>query len=128
MDNDTKLCIIIIIILSLFTIGLIVYSTSVRTSLIDPKNCGHVTGDFGLRPQSSGTTLNTCGETSTEACSFSDILNLAMAVNKCNTFEFCEAFVYNQNSHIMSIINPLDAIAEDQEYDLYSRQTPILVT
>lgn len=127
MDNNAKISLFAIIFLTIVIIALIIYSTSVRTSLINPNNCPSTTGNFGVTPLTSGVTINTCGPGLNEPCSFTDVLSLSQAINICNATEFCRAFVYNQNTHVMSIINPEDAVSQDENFDLYVRQNPLVV-
>ena len=127
MENSLIICIIFIIILSIIIIGLIVYTTTIKSSLIDPQNCSHVTGSFGLQVQKSGITANFCGSNKDILCNFNDVLDLATAINYCNGVEECQAFVYNQNNHVMSIINVNEPTFEDLNYNLFTRQNTIIL-
>lgn len=126
-DNYKIISLTVICLLILFIIGLIIYSTSIRSSLIDPLSCPVTSGDFGVRPQTSGTTASICGENSDILCNFSEVVDVGHAINICNGVNNCNAFVYNQTNHVMSIINTNDATYDDTSYDLYSRQTPIII-
>jgi len=126
MDTQT-ISIVFIIILSLIIIGLIIYSTNKKTSLINPNNCPKVTGTFSVTPQKSGTTVRICGVNKDKECNFTNVNDLNNAIDICNGVPGCNAFVYSSSINVMSIIDENVATYSDPNYDLYSRQIPLII-
>jgi len=57
METLSIVLIIVSIILIIALVAVFIYNINLETSTIDPKNCPLSSGDFGLTPGKTGTTL-----------------------------------------------------------------------
>lgn len=78
-------------------------------------------GPWGVFPGTSADILNRCGDSSTDPCIF-PVSSLVGAVDQCTQLKtFCTAFIYNEATQTMSIVDPTTSFLSPQ-VDLFVSQ------
>ena len=78
-------------------------------------------GNYGVFTEIGANILNRCGDDRLSPCNF-PITSLVEAQQLCDSLiEFCSAFIYDENSGLMSIVDPNTAFISPS-VDLFIRQ------
>ena len=120
---DQTVCLVIITVLVILV--LLITFLAIRQSfvLVSPENCPSVFGQYGVRPDTTGVTLQTCGNNSDSECTF-QATTLAEATESCNArADICSVFSFDCNSNIVIFVDPNQSYTESKGTDLYTRQT-----
>lgn len=138
MDATTIILVITILILFFLSVFFIYRSVRLQSILIDPLNCPQTNAQFGVYPNTLGTSIvDTCGVNNDEICTFVQVTSLENAVEICNAnANICSAFSYAPSNvpqadgtlnGTMSIINYTLGSTQSNIYDTYVQQIPITV-
>lgn len=95
--------------------------------MVDPENCPVLGGQFGVKPDTTGIVLQTCGNDNDSECKF-QASSLEDAVTVCNRrADICSMFSYDCLSKIVLFVDPNQSLSESTGTDLYTKQVlPIL--
>jgi len=137
METLSIVLIIVSIILVIALVAVFIYNINLETSMIDPKNCPLSSGDFGLTPRKTGTTLEICTSgvttntsaplnTTSSSCTFVNVPDLLTATNLCNAYKECSSFSYSANTNTMMILDPNKPLIDNDDTDVYNRQVPTI--
>jgi hypothetical protein len=118
-----------IILTSVLAIIIIIFLLIGIFSLIHNNNNGKKEcscyGHWGVIPNHSATILNRCGTDHASPCNF-EVMSLDAAITECNNLKtFCDAFIYNENTQIMSIVDKSNSF-EAPAIDLFARQHGVI--
>lgn len=93
-----------------------------KSKLINPNKCPRVMGEYGVKPNRTGTTLRVCGITGNKPCRSTE-LSLADAIKTCTRrSDICTTFSYNSNIGTMEILDPNLPLVNAIGVDVYERQ------
>lgn len=133
MSISNIIMFITVFILVAVCIYLIYLLVSTQTRFIDPKKCPQQVAEFGVTPQTAGNViLNVCGTNSSQPCTFSNVANLAAAINICHQYaNACTVFSYAPGilvtsdgtvQGVMNIVSPTGGVSTSTTYDTYTQQ------
>ena len=125
-STDTWLVIIVVLLILVFVLAFL----AIRQSfvMVSPENCPTVSGQYGVTPDTTGVTLQTCGNNADSECKF-QADTLAEAVESCNSrTDICSVFSFDCKSNIVLFIDPNQSFTESKGTDLYTRQTSATLT
>jgi len=115
----------LVIITVLVILILLITFLAIRQSfvLVSPENCPSVFGQYGVRPDTTGVALKTCGNNNDSECTF-QASTLAQATESCNArADICTVFSFDFNSNTVIFVDPNQSYTESRGTDLYTRQT-----
>lgn len=117
---------IIITILTLFIIGLIIFSVYISVTYISPEKIPKINGQFGVNTFQQTSVILECGESKKEICTFSDVIDINDAITRCNSDPInCKAFSYSSVNKRVNFVNPKTSPGGNET--VYIRQFPVEV-
>ena len=121
MDDVIWLIIIAILVILVFILTFLAIRQSIV--MVSPENCPTVGGQYGVTPDTTGVTLQVCGDNKDSECKF-QATTLAEAISSCNSrTDICSVFSFDCKSNIVLFIDPNQSFTESAGTDLYTRQT-----
>lgn len=126
MTDETTIIIlyVIISIFILFIIGLIIINVYISVTYVSPEKIPKISGQFGINTFQQTSIISKCGESKTEICTFSDVIDINDAITRCNSDPVnCQAFTYSSVSNRVNFVDPKTSAGGNE--NVYTRQFPV---